>query len=166
MLASRGIHWQVQRDVWQIRPVFLSSSAGVSNAGVRMYSRPDGYLVCLAEAACRERNHPNLRANVALARAGEGGWLTLPPAASHPNPQSSSLLIVVTRKVPFPLGLTWDLGLGLDLELGLARVGIRHEDGPPQRQTAPFWTPTCKLQAKCVTMSTRRPAPHHARICC
>ena len=34
------------------------------------------------------------------------------------------------------MGLTWglalDLSLGLDLELGLARVGFEHEDGSPQ----------------------------------
>ena len=36
---------------------------------------------------------------------------------------------------PFALGLTWglasDLSLGLDLELGLARVGFEHEDESP-----------------------------------
>ena len=39
---------------------FLSRSESVPNAGARRSSRPDGYLVYLAEAAGRERSHQNL----------------------------------------------------------------------------------------------------------
>ena len=39
---------------------FLSGSGRVSDAGARRSSRPNGYLVYLAEAAGRERSHRNL----------------------------------------------------------------------------------------------------------
>ena len=43
-----------------ILPAFVPRSEGASDAGARRFSRPDGNLVYLAEAAGRECSHPNL----------------------------------------------------------------------------------------------------------
>ena len=60
-----------QQDAQRIWAAFLSRGKSAPDAAARSFATPDGYLVYLAEAAGRERSHPNSPATCGHGECGD-----------------------------------------------------------------------------------------------